>query len=110
MLDDNSPDRESPPEKSGKSSDVFNDRGDVGSVGKARSSGGIGAAGFVREGMAVIGQSGKELGTVDRVEGDRIWLKGDANNDGKQEFVPFALVDGVDDERVILSDWNDGSY
>ena len=98
------------PNKPGKNSDVLNDQAELGSVGKARSSGGIAAAGFVREGMPVLAKSGKELGFVDRVEGDRIWLKGDANDDGKQEFVPFSLVDGVDDERVILSDWNDGSY
>lgn len=99
-----------PPKRAKATSDVLNDQAELGSKGKARSSGGIGASSFVKSGMAVLGKNGKQVGLVDRVEGDRIWLQGDANNDGRQEFVPFSLVDGVDDERVILSDWGDASF
>ena len=92
-----------PRKKGDDGRDVLNNQRELGSVGKARSSGGMNASRFVKAGMAVLSSEGREIGTVDRVEGDRIWLTGDANGDGKPEFVPFSLVDGVDDARVVLS-------
>ena len=100
-----------PRKSSGEDREVLNNQNELGSVGKARSSGGMNASRFVKAGMTVLASDGREIGTVDRVEGDRIWLEGDANGDGRQEFVPFALVDGVDDARVVLSGgWGNAQF
>ena len=89
-----------------RDSGVLNDTPDLGSVGKARSSGGAGAAAFIRPGMPVIGGDGAVLGTVEKVVGDRIYIAGEPEGD----FVPLGLVDGVDDARVILSSRGDASF
>jgi hypothetical protein len=60
----------------------------------------------VREQMEVIGADGVHLGTVDRVEGDRIKLiradSGVAHED-HHHFIPGGLVAGVEGDRVRLS-------
>lgn len=56
--------------------------------------------------MEVIGADGVHLGTVDRVEGDRIKLiradSGVAHQD-HHHFIPRGLVAEVEDDRVRLS-------
>ena len=60
----------------------------------------------VREHMEVIGADGAHLGTVDRVEGDRIKLvradSGLAHQD-HHHFIPRGLVAAVEGDRVRLS-------
>ena len=60
----------------------------------------------VREHMEVIGADGVHLGTVDRVEGDRIKLvradSGVAHQD-HHHYVPGGLVAEVEGDQVRLS-------
>lgn len=61
----------------------------------------------IREHMEVIGADGAHLGTVDRVEGDRIKLtkadSGMGRHEGHHHYVPLPLVAEVEGERVRLS-------
>ncbi|OLP53634.1 hypothetical protein BJF92_05635 [Rhizobium rhizosphaerae] len=60
----------------------------------------------IREHAEVIGADGMHVGTVDRVEGNRIKLtKKDSGSehDGHHHFIPLDLVESVDDNRVRLS-------
>ena len=60
----------------------------------------------VREHMEVIGADGVHLGTVDRVEGDRIKLiRADSGvaHEEHHHFIPGGLVAGVDGDQVRLS-------
>ena len=60
----------------------------------------------IREHMEVIGADGVHLGTVDRVEGERIKLiradSGVAHQD-HHHFIPRGLVAGIEEDRVRLS-------
>lgn len=59
----------------------------------------------IREHMEVIGADGARLGTVDRVEGDRIKLiKADSgSHDDHHHYISGGLVAGVEDGKVRLS-------
>ena len=60
----------------------------------------------IREHMEVIGADGVHLGTVDRVEGDRIKLIRADSGIGHEEhhpYVPRGLVAEVEGDRVRLS-------
>ena len=61
--------------------------------------------GAIREHMEVIGADGVHVGTVDRVEGNRIKLtKHDSGSHGDHHhFIAGALVAAVEGERVRLS-------
>jgi hypothetical protein len=60
----------------------------------------------IREHMEVIGADGVHLGTVDRVEGNRIKLiradSGLAHQD-HHHYIPSGLIAGVEGEQVRLS-------
>lgn len=60
----------------------------------------------IREHMEVIGADGVHLGTVDKVEGDRIKLtkkdSGAAHQD-HHHYIPLGLVAEVEGDRVRLS-------
>ena len=60
----------------------------------------------IKEHMEVIGADGVHLGTVDRVEGDRIKLiradSGVAHED-HHHYIPGGLVATVEDDKVRLS-------
>ena len=65
-------------------------------------------AGFedVREHMEVIGADGVRVGTVDRVEGDRIKLTKVENvgsHEGHHHFISRGLVAEVEGDKVRLS-------
>jgi hypothetical protein len=52
----------------------------------------------IREHMEVVGSDGKQVGFVDRVEGESIKLTRDSPGaDGEHRFVPLAWVARVDD-------------
>ena len=61
----------------------------------------------IREHMDVIGADGVHLGTVDRVEGDRIKLvkadSGMGGHAGHHHFISRALVADVEGDKVRLS-------
>lgn len=61
----------------------------------------------IHENMEVIGADGVHVGTVDRLEGNRIKLKKSGNSEGHRDhhhYVELGFVTGIeDDERVRLS-------
>ena len=61
----------------------------------------------VREHMEVIGADGVHVGTVDRVEGDRIKLtkkdSGEGSHRGHHHFISRGLVATVEGDQVRLS-------
>jgi hypothetical protein len=65
-------------------------------------------AGFedIREHMEVIGADGAHVGTVDRIEGDRIKLTKAENlgtHEGHHHFISRGLVAEVEGDQVRLS-------
>jgi len=61
----------------------------------------------IREHMEVIGADGVHLGTVDRIEGDRIKLtkadSGEGGHVGHHHFISRGLVADVEGNQVRLS-------
>ena len=61
----------------------------------------------IREHMDVIGADGVHVGTVDKVEGDRIKLikadSGQGGHEGHHHFIGRALVAEVEGDKVRLS-------
>ena len=58
----------------------------------------------IKEHMEVIGADGVHLGTVDRIEGDRIKLtKADSGHEGHHHFISRGLVAEVEGGKVRLS-------
>jgi len=66
-------------------------------------------AGFddVKEGMEVIGADGVHIGTVDRIDGDRIKLtkkdSGQGGHEGHHHYLSRGLVAEVEGDQVRLS-------
>ena len=64
-------------------------------------------AASVSEHMEVIGADDVHLGTVDKVEGDRIKLtkadSGQGSHEGHHHYVPLGLVAEVEGDKVRLS-------
>lgn len=58
----------------------------------------------IREHMEVVGADGVHVGTVDRMEGDRIKLtkrdSGEGSHRGHHHYIPASLIAGVDGRRV----------
>lgn len=63
--------------------------------------------GRIREHMDVIGADGVHVGTVDRIEGDRIKLtrqdSGQGSHEGHHHYIPLALVADIEGDSVRLS-------
>lgn len=61
----------------------------------------------IAEHMEVIGADGVHIGTVDRLEGERIKLtkkdSGEGSHEGHHHFIPIALVADVEGQVVRLS-------
>jgi hypothetical protein len=61
----------------------------------------------VREHMKVIGADGVHIGTVDRLEGNRIKLtkqdSGQGSHEGHHHYIPTALIAEVHGDTVRLS-------
>jgi hypothetical protein len=61
----------------------------------------------IREQMEVIGADGVHIGTVDRIEGDRIKLtradSGEGSHEGHHHFISRGLVADVEGNQVRLS-------
>jgi hypothetical protein len=62
---------------------------------------------LIREHMEVIGADGAHVGTVDRVDGDRIKLtkkdSGEGAHKGHHHFISAALVADIEGDKVRLS-------
>jgi hypothetical protein len=63
--------------------------------------------GEIKEHMEVIGADGVHIGTVDRIEGDRIKLtkkdSGGGSHKGHHHFIDKGLVADVEGDKVRLS-------
>ncbi|WP_210496612.1 DUF2171 domain-containing protein [Microvirga antarctica] len=61
----------------------------------------------IKEHMKVIGADGAPVGTVDRLDGDRIKLtkrdSGEGSHEGHHHFIPLSLVADVEGNNVRLS-------
>lgn len=61
----------------------------------------------VKEGMEVIGADGVHVGTVDRIEGDRLKLtrkdSGQGSHEGHHHYLARGLVAEVEGDQVRLS-------
>jgi hypothetical protein len=61
----------------------------------------------IKENMEVIGADGVQVGTVDRIVGDRIKLKrrdsGDGMHKGHHHYIEMGFVAGVEGQKVRLS-------
>jgi hypothetical protein len=61
----------------------------------------------IKEHMEVIGADGVHVGTVDKVEGNRIKLtrkdSGEGSHKGHHHFIDRGLVAGVEGNKVRLS-------
>ncbi|WP_353640986.1 DUF2171 domain-containing protein [Mesorhizobium sp. WSM2239] len=61
----------------------------------------------IREHMEVIGADGVHIGTVDKVEGQRIKLtrkdSGEGSHRGHHHFIPASLIAEVEGDKVRLS-------
>ena len=61
----------------------------------------------IKEGMEVIGADGVHVGTVDRVEGDRIKLtkkdSGEGRHSGHHHYISSGLIAEVEGDKVRLS-------
>jgi hypothetical protein len=61
----------------------------------------------VREHMEVIGADGVHVGTVDRIDGDRIKLikedSGQGDHQGHHHFISRGLIADVEGDKVRLS-------
>ena len=61
----------------------------------------------ITEHMEVIGADGVHVGTVDKVEGDRIKLtkadSGEGSHEGHHHFISTGLIAGVEGDKVRLS-------
>lgn len=64
-------------------------------------------AGQIREHAEVIGADGVHVGTVDKVDGDRIKLtkadSGEGSHRGHHHYVSLGLVADIEDGKVRLS-------
>lgn len=60
--------------------------------------------GEIREHMEIIGADSGHIGTVDKVDGGRIKLtRTDRNAGGVHHWLPVAMVDGVEGDKVRMS-------
>ena len=57
----------------------------------------------IKEHAEVIDAQGVHLGTVDKVEGDRIKLTKKDTADGKHHYLPVGMVADIEDGTVRLS-------
>lgn len=57
----------------------------------------------IKEHAEVIDAQGVHLGTVDKVEGDRIKLTKKDTSDGKHHYLPVGMVADIEDGTVRLS-------
>jgi hypothetical protein len=58
----------------------------------------------IKEHMEIVGSDGQHVGTVDRVDGQRIKLtRKDASASGEHQYVGLDAISGVTDGRIRLN-------
>tara|TARA_R110000782_G_scaffold117364_3_gene207619 strand:- start:50113 stop:50331 length:219 start_codon:yes stop_codon:yes gene_type:complete len=57
----------------------------------------------IKEHMEVSDSAGQHVGTVDKVEDDRIILTRSDSADGRHHSLPVDAVEKIDDNRVYLT-------
>ncbi len=57
----------------------------------------------IREQMKVVGADGRHIGTVDRVEGDKIKLTKTDSSDGAHHYIAVSDVESVRDGEVCVN-------
>lgn len=60
-------------------------------------------ANIIKEHMEIIGSDGGHVGTVDKVEGDRIKLTKAESGDGEHHYIATALVQDIKGNTVTLT-------
>jgi hypothetical protein len=70
----------------------------------SKSTGPVGSAADIREHMNVYASCGKFVGTVDRVQGDRIKLTQKDSPDGQHHLIPMSWVAKVHDHIHLSKD------
>jgi hypothetical protein len=62
----------------------------------------------IKRDMLVMSAEGTFLGTVQGIEGDEIRLS--PGGDAEHTLLPLSLVDGVDDNRVVMRGRGDNAF
>jgi hypothetical protein len=57
----------------------------------------------IREHMKVVGSDGRAIGSVDKVEGDKIKLSKSDSADGQHHFIDLADVADIKNDEIRLS-------
>ncbi len=57
----------------------------------------------IREHMKVVGSDGRPIGSVDKVEGDKIKLSKRDSADGQHHFIDLADVADIKNDEIRLS-------
>jgi hypothetical protein len=57
----------------------------------------------IREHMKVVGSDGRSIGSVDKVEGDKIKLSKSSSADGQHHFIDMADVAEIKGDEIRLS-------
>jgi hypothetical protein len=57
----------------------------------------------IREHMKVVGSDGRAIGSVDKVEGDKIKLSKRDSADGQHHFIDLADVADIKNDEIRLS-------
>lgn len=57
----------------------------------------------IKENMEVVGSDGRHVGTVDRVENDKIKLTKKDSDEGVHHLIPMDWVDSVEQDEVRLN-------
>lgn len=65
-----------------------------------------GLAGQIKSHMMVIDSEGRQVGTVDHVDGDRIKLTRAESPDGEHRYLPLSAVASVEADAVRLAEGN----
>lgn len=73
-----------------------------------RQGGGMADLSQLKEHMEVVGSDGAKVGTVDKVEGNRIKLTKDSSGGGEHRYIEASSVAEIRDGRVCLSDRTGG--
>ena len=80
------------------------------SSGGGQMGGGGSFTGQIREHQEVVDASGKHIGTVDHVQGDRIKLARSDSSDGEHHYVMLSQVQGIEGGKVCLRERGDTDF
>ncbi|MEW9854972.1 DUF2171 domain-containing protein [Novosphingobium sp. M1R2S20] len=67
-------------------------------------------AGTIRAGMTVLDSYGHAIGIVSGVDGERLRLASTDPHDDGVAFLPVSLIDGIEEDRVLLGGRGDSSF